>query len=86
MRTNQQVMAELSAAITGVRKLTKSGFQVLDVAMGNTRPLITIKPPSKPVKGSAPVRIRHQFGITEQVHVAKFAGCLITWAAEVVNG
>lgn len=62
-----------------VRRLTKSGYQVLSARIGNLRPVIEIERPDNLCNGFV-VTTRHGQE-REEMNVSSLGGCLITWRA-----
>lgn len=86
MKKTQQIKAALSQAQIAVTKLESTGYHVLDVQLGNRRPVIKIISPGKERQpaGAEVIRVRGSNGITEHIYAACFQGCLITWAADIL--
>ncbi|WP_027670061.1 hypothetical protein [Rheinheimera baltica] len=85
MNSTDKIKHALYTAQIAVHKLAKSGYQVTDVALGNTRPVISIERPHKFPQGATVICVRGSRGITENIYAALFHECLVTWAADVLE-
>lgn len=85
MKDTTAIKHALYIAQIAVHKLAKSGYQVTDVALGNTRPVIRIECPRIFPKGATVISVRSSKGITENIYAARFNECLVTWAADVME-
>ncbi|GAB2927644.1 hypothetical protein [Rheinheimera gaetbuli] len=85
MKSTEDIKHALYTAQMAVHKLAKSGYQVTNVCLGNTRPVISIERPRKFPQGATVICVRGSRGITENIYAASFNECLITWAADVLE-
>ncbi|MBZ9610776.1 hypothetical protein [Rheinheimera maricola] len=85
MRSVDQIKHALYTAQMAVHKLAKNGYQVTNVSLGNTRPVISIERPRKFPEGATVICVRGSRGITENIYAALYNECLITWAADVLE-
>lgn len=85
MKDTTAIKNALYIAQIAVHKLAKSGYQVTDVCLGNTRPVIKIQCPRVFPKGATVISVRSRAGITENIYAARFNDCLITWDADVLE-
>ncbi|WKE64361.1 hypothetical protein PVT67_11795 [Gallaecimonas kandeliae] len=77
------IKARLSAAQRAVNGLAANGFDVLDVQLGNSQPVIEISRPTRDLfKGQVAAVSSRSGGQLHHRMVSRYLGCLVQWEEE----